>query len=430
MTSVVFVVGSFHPNFSAVGYCAYQVQKCLTDTFAVSTIAFQDNPSQPLDEHLEAIRVHRVETSDMRARRLVRAAKGKMAWAGLIALRLKGALRRLFSPETIDRHLIQAYLKCLNAMDPQPDVIVPVVFPFETVLAALAYKQVNPRVMVVPYLFDDFVNSSGLHVLKLARSLKRKRHIRLENQMLENADAVLSMYPLQTHFERYVLPHLREKITYLEHPLLTPLSDVPLRRPDDGVIRLCYTGALIHNYVEPGYLLDLLRTVRMTTPIQADFYVMGNASEMVRTEMPNSMMRIVNHGRVTKDEAILAIRNSDILLNLGEVEGKQISSKIFEYMATGKPIIHLACVENDAVTEILSKYPLALCLIKNRGQLVENARKVSEFIDREAAEELTFEQVKALYPEALPSTTASLLRDLIVADSSSLGSDKTKFQEG
>jgi hypothetical protein len=411
MTGIVFLVGSFHPNFSAVGYCAYQVQKCLVDTFDVSTIAFRDDPSQPLDGQLDAIRVHRIETSEMRARGLARAAKGQMARARH-ALRLKGALRRLLSPETIDRRLVDAYLERLKGMDPQPDVIVPVVFPFETVLAALAYKRTHPGVMVVPYLFDDFVDSGSLHVLKLAREMKRPRHLHLERRMLAESDAVLAMHPLRRHLEGSFDSTLLAKVMFLEHPLLSP----PARatdRCDDGIIRLCFTGSLIQKVREPGYLINLLGALKIDRPVRADFFVMGNVAREVPSGVLGNGLEIVNHGRVPKPEADAAVARADILINIGEVTGRQISSKVFEYMATGKPIIHLAHVENDAVTKVLSKYPLTLSLIEDRSQLDENAHKVSDFIGRGAAEKLTFEQVKTIYPEALPATTANFLKDIL-----------------
>ena len=412
---ITFLVGSFHPDFSAVGYCAYQVQKCLTDEFDISVISFRSGSSQPLEERLDAIHVHRIETDDMRARAKALAGAGPKAHARLMALRLKGAARRLLSPVTIDQSLVRAYQARLEEMIPRPEVIVPVVFPFETILAALAFKRAHPEVTVIPYLFDDFVDSGSLHVLKLARTLKRGRHLKLERQMLEQADAVLSMHSLRAHFERYFSPGLREKITYLEHPLLTRHATACAPRQDDGVTRLCYTGALTRGYVEPGHLLDLLRAIPTANPVHADFYVMGNASGMIRTETLKGGIQIVNHGRVPKNEANSAVYAADILLNVGEVQGKQISSKVFEYMANGKPIVHLAYVPDDAVTKILAKYPLALCLVQDQGRFDENVRLLSEFITTRRRDMLTFETAKAIYPEALPGTTATLIATMLRA---------------
>jgi len=409
VTQITFLVGSFHPNFSAVGYCVYQVQKCLTDEFDVSTIAFRDDPTQPLESLLEAIRVHRIETPGMRARGIARAIAGPGGDARRIALRVKGAVRRLLSPETVDRSLVRAYQARLDAMDPRPEVIVPAVFPFEAALAALAFKRAHPEVTVIPYLFDDFVDSGSLHVLKLARAVKRGRHLRLERRMLEESDAVLSMHPLRAHFEQYFRTGLREKITYLEHPLLTRPATAKSLPDDDGVARLCYTGALVKKVRDPDYLLALLNAMQTKQQVQADFYVMGNAAAKIPTETVRGSIQITNHGRVPKPEADVAVQNADILINLGDMQGKQVSSKVFEYMATGKAIVHLAYVPDDAVTKILAKYPLALCLVQDQGRFDENVRLLTEFITNRRRDTLTFDTVKAIYPEALPETTGKML---------------------
>lgn len=413
MTQITFLIGSFHPNFSAVGYCTYQVQKCLTDEFDVSTIAFRDNPTQPLEGRLDTIRVHRIETPGMRARGIARATAGPVGDVRRIAHRVKGAVRRLLSPETVDWSLVRAYHARLDSMEPRPEVIVPVVFPFETALAALAFKRVRPEVTVIPYLFDDFVDSGSLHVLKLARAMKRERHLRLERRMLEEADAVLSMHPLRAHFEQYFQIGLREKITYLEHPLLTPPASARALRYDDGVTRLCYTGALVKKVRDPNYLLALLRAIHTKQQIQADFYVMGNAADKISTETVRGLVQIINHGRVPKPEADAAVQNADILINIGDMQGRQVSSKVFEYMATGKPIVHLAYYPDDAVTRILAKYPLALCLVQDQRRLKENVRLFTEFLANKRRDTLTFEAVKNLYPEALPETTGKILSALV-----------------
>jgi hypothetical protein len=41
-----------------------------------------------------------------------------------------------------------------------------------------------------------------------------------------------------------------------------------------------------------------------------------------------------------------------------------MSSKIFEYISCGKPIVHFYTANNDAKLKILKEYPLALCLSK------------------------------------------------------------------
>lgn len=412
MKHVTFIIGSYYPDFSAVGYCAYQVQKCLVDDFFISVVALRTDPSQPVDEIVGKIKIHRVETRYLKLSSALMKGTSANARGLLFLLRIFGAIRRLFSPETIDYTLVEAYLKELNRADPKPEAIVPVVFPFESVLASLLYKKNNPNVVVYPYLFDDFVESGSLHVFKIARFLKRRRHLRLERRMLKEADAILSMHPLKEHFEKNFETLLLEKISYREHPLLTrPIENGSVR--DNRITKMCFTGSLIKKVREPDYLLDLLRASRAGAFIQAEFFVMGNDAAKVKNEKLNGAIEIINHGRVTKLAADNAVSNAHILLNIGEVQGKQVSSKIFEYMATGKPILHLSYVKNDVVSEILKKYPLALCLEQDRGGFDENVRLLCEFIDKHRSSRLAFEEVESIFPEALPSTTAEFFSHLI-----------------
>lgn len=412
MGHFVFLAGSYYPDFSAVGYCGYQVQKCLLADSKTTVVSFKNNASQSMEEVHLGIRIQRIETDWMRRRNRVQDERGVLAAARLFGLRSWGAIRRLVSRQTIDQSLVRAYLDRLNHLEPRPSAIVPLVFPFEAVLAALEYKESNPDVAVFPYLFDDFVESGSLHVLKIARWLKRGRHLCLERTMLEQADAVLSMHPLRKHFERNFDRRLLGKITFLEHPLLSKPQEYPKRSTDKNV-RLCFTGSLIRKVREPDYLLNLLRKLRIDIPLYADFFVMGNDAVKVRTEKIGNLIHIVNHGRVSKDQADRAVQNADILINIGEAKGQQISSKIFEYMSTGKPIVHLAYVENDAVSKILEKYPLALSLIQSYSYMNENVRRIEEFILKTRRRQLSFEDVKKIFPEALPETTSAHLTSLV-----------------
>lgn len=405
MSHFVFLLDSFYPNFSAVGHCGYQVQKCLAQSHDVTVMSVRDDNSLPLEDWHDGLRILRVETPDTNQRNSLRAQSGRRARLELTALRAKGAIRRLTSPETINKALVRAYLERLNRMEPAPEVIVPLVFPFESVLAALAYKRAHPGTLVLPYLFDDFVDSGSLHVLKLARKLKYGRHLQMERKMLQEADAVLSMHPLRGHFETHFEKPLRDKITFLEHPLLfaPKVQSLP---PQDVTIRLCYTGSLIGKVREPDYLLEMLHSIRPSGPMRADFYVMGNKAHKVQNLSRPGQIEIVNHGRVAKPMADAAVQAADVLLNMGEVQGRQVSSKIFEYMATGKPILHLAYVAHDVVSGILAKYPLALCLVQERDRLAENARQTEAFLARCRDRRLSFDEVAAIYPEALPESSA------------------------
>lgn len=426
MKHVVFLGGAHYPDFSAVGFCAFQVQNILAQRMCVTSISYRTGAQHSSSETVQGIEIRRISTPHMQRLNRLREGTGGMARAMLFANRLIGAARRLFSPETIDRALVKAYLAELESMSRPPDAIIPLVFPFESVIAALEYRETNRPVQIIPYVFDDFVDSGSLHVFGLARKIKRRAHIELERTMLEKSAAVLAMHPLEPHFRRNFGQELVKKVAFLEHPLLCrPSATLTHSRQTD--LQMCFTGSLVNNVREPGILIDLLRKVRIPWAVKAHFYVMGNAAAKVPTTRFANGVEVINHGRVSKAEADAAVQRADFLLNLGEAQGRQVSSKIFEYMATGKPIIHLAFARNDAVTNILEKYPLALCLQAESMGEKGGASELDQFISKNRHSRMSFDDVLAIFPEAAPEATADMIEN-IVSDLSTMAENSPSTQ--
>lgn len=410
--NVVFLAGAYYPNFEAVGYCAYLVHKHLSSRHNLTVIALRNDAAQPLAENIDGISIKRIETVRQRWRNRL---NGKRSWHErmlLQSLRIWGAARRLLAPTTVDWPLVRAYIRQLQALENPPQVIVPLVFPFEAAVAALEFTRNHPETRLIPYVFDDFVDSGSLHTSRYVGMIKRQSHLRLERELLKRSEHVIAMHPLRRHFELNYSTELTSKVTYLEHPLLReiPAQECPNTRNE---IHLCFTGSLIRNVREPDYLLRLLGAIQIGSPIIVNFYVMGNAAGKVVTKTARTNVSIINHGRVSKQSADDAIASADILLNLGETTGRQISSKIFEYISAGKPIVHLAFAEFDSVISIVEKYPLALCLKADDNYLTENANKLSEFIELNRSNRVRWSEVCSIYPEALPSATASVFDHLL-----------------
>lgn len=404
------MLGAYYPRFSAVGGCAHRVVNALNGEFKISVVAVAGEHA--LEPHLvlDGVDIYRVVTPEIEKRielaQQLRSANTPLNRARLLTLRFRSTMRRLLSSVTIDNHLVDAYKRQLTTI-PDIDLIVPLVFPFESVMAALDHADQANNVAIVPYIFDNFVFSRSLHVISAAKWLKRDRHLRLMARMIERSAAVLAMHPLETHFRSDFGAAVEKKVRFLEHPLLVKTNAVAPRGA--GALKLVYTGALLRNVRDADYLLDLIEGLDLGMPADADFYVMGNAASRVQTKTTPAGVRIRNHGQVSKQEANTAVENGSVLLSIGEVEGKQISSKIFEYMAAGKPVIHLAYTKDDPDTKILKRYPLALCLLQERDRMDTNRDRVRQFVLENAGKLMDFDTVASIFPEALPETTARLI---------------------
>lgn len=73
-----------------------------------------------------------------------------------------------------------------------------------------------------------------------------------------------------------------------------------------------------------------------------------------------------------------------------------MSSKVFEYMSSNKPIIHLAYLRDNAASKILARYPPALCIVQDRKRFDENVQLVTKFIAENRTKVLTYEEVKTI----------------------------------
>jgi hypothetical protein len=118
---------------------------------------------------------------------------------------------------------------------------------------------------------------------------------------------------------------------------------------------------------------------------------------------------VENRDRVSRDAALSAQKTATALMSIGLSDTYFISSKIFEYMSTGKPVVHFYCRDDDPTLPYYEKYPAAL-LIDSRDETNENADKVASFLTN-PPDTVPFSQLEKLYPENKASYTVQVIKD-------------------
>ncbi|MDN0069460.1 hypothetical protein [Collinsella ihumii] len=101
--------------------------------------------------------------------------------------------------------------------------------------------------------------------------------------------------------------------------------------------------------------------------------------------------------------------NADCLLSIAEKRGRQMSSKIFSYMATGKPIVHVFYAEDDVNVSYLKRYPLALCLRAQEDLLAFNAKLLALWLVWSQGRRASWQAVAEEFEELLPEHVAARL---------------------
>lgn len=402
MKHIVFILGSYYPHYSAVGKCMGNIATVAAQSYKVTVISTQTQLNQPSVEEYQSQNIVRVSTPMNRWRMkldaVIKNNSGiKYYFARLMkwVLRVVGVLQTFMSFTTIDSQLVGAYEEALNQLEDSVDVIIPTCIPFESVVSAMKYKERHPNVTLLPCLYDLFAANRNLNRTSWNQKLKWKNNLNLERKMFEYSEHVFHVANWIPHIEMCHKGY-ENKHTETEHPLLV-CPAFPLKKSSSSKVHVVYTGIFDEKNRNPKDMLQILANVTHTN-IVFDFYSFGSGQfivEQFAREYP--MVRV--HGRVESQVAELARLNSAILLSLGNEDITQVPSKIIEYMATGKPIIHFAKCKEDPVVSLLNKYPYKKIIYMNES--LSNSG-LEDFIIKHKNTFVPFQDVYQTFIQATP----------------------------
>ncbi|WP_026951376.1 glycosyltransferase family 4 protein [Algoriphagus mannitolivorans] len=180
----------------------------------------------------------------------------------------------------------------------------------------------------------------------------RKKHSQLEMAVLNTADAVMTISPT---FQRDLEKLAQRKIKLLTNGF--DPSDIPLgfspKKKKAGELHLVYSG-VIDSIRNPIPLLKAMKEEFTNTQEEVRLTFVGKVSEQVREFVKDDdwlVERVNFPGYVSHGEVFWFYAQADVLvLILTDTKNAQgnIPGKIFEYMATGVPILALGDPKGDS----------------------------------------------------------------------------------
>lgn len=413
MKNYIFLVGGYYPYFSAVGNCCFNIAEELVKSNKVTVICIKSTPEQineEIYEHQHIIRVsHKWLNVRLKLENQIRRERGlrqKIYRLLLTGVRAKYYASILSSQMSLNKDLVNAYLDAFNRIEDKIDIIIPLSFPMETVVAGMEYQRNHEAVKLIPYIFDPFAEDLLLHRTNWNRKLKMKQHLELEKEMMKLSTKVFCVNHISSHLSD--LNEFQQKIIPTEHPLLKKNENISYLKTEvsDKEIKMIYAG-VFHKYIRnPDYYLKTMTNVLFEIGGELHLYYYGNCGDIVKKYLQNSKGKIVNHGYVPKSEVDVAISNSNIMTCVGNRNNLQAPSKLIECIATGKPIVFFYSICNDINLDILRNYPLKLCLKQDETLFKENVEKLVCFCEENKNKSLDFDEVKKIYYYASPAYIA------------------------
>ena len=420
---IVFILGNYYPDYSANGICVKKLVDDIKHEQNVTVICKKTNNEQVDIERFDLQTIIRISNMEISARNKIdeilrnsdNKCKKLLSICLLRIIQIRGYLRAIFFRENINKSFIKRYVNALHKIEQPIDLIVPVCFPYESIVAALKYKEMyNINQKIVPYLLDKYSSANGLHRTEWNKKWKWERHLSMEKEMLDKSEHVIASVDWEEHMNCYLNNNIN-KVTFVEIPALCPIEKDNLVKYEDEKINIVYTGALNHKIRPVEYTLKLFYGfIKNNEKYVLHLYSRGNCNNIINKYVSIKPKQFINHGSVTVNVAYSAMNNSNFLLSVGNTDLTQQPSKIYEYMSCGKPIIHLYHDERDPMIQVLSKYPMSCCLKQSVDCFINNACDIEAFIKKYYKKPIvSYDIVETIFKKSTPKYVIKVLNSCL-----------------
>lgn len=340
-------------------------------------------------QNLTGVQVHRVGFDSLKewvfdrfgtrmARGRVGVLPGKPGLLGRVAAwGYRTIWKQLFFPDDACIWYFPARRKLTQLLDNETfDVLITVSLPFTGHILGLFAKSHCSQNKNTPFWIADIGDPFSFQAKPPNNTLFFGRiNRRLERRVLEFADAITVTTPATLLKYRQEFGKRSEANTSVIPPLLTnPIMagrPVPILPPT--TIKIGYFGALYAPTRTPNAFLAILSQTfalrpDLRTRLEIHFY--GEIFPEFYTNL-SAEPSIRLHGLQGRDDAWSSMLDMDILLSIGNTTDFQLPSKVVDYLAAGKPVLHVSYVDKDPFVAFFNDFPAIFVLNIDHGRLRE-----------------------------------------------------------
>lgn len=264
------------------------------------------------------------------------------------------------------------------------DALVTVSHPFTGHLVGRALRRRAPGVRWLVDIGDPFAFIEGTPVNN--EGLYRALNHRAERGVLAAADAVAVTTEGTAARYAATFPESAGRLH-----VVPPIVAVPEARSGrffaggTGALRLVFTGTLYRRLRSPEPLLRLFgRLLGTSVGERLELHFVGGLNgceDLFEPWREHLGRRLFLHGPVPREAAFRAMREADVLVNLGNESGYQLPSKVVEYVACARPVLNLAA-GGDVSARFFEDYPAAFQLPAREVDDAGRVAALAAFLER------------------------------------------------
>jgi len=419
MNKILFLLDSFYPKPSPNSICVNAIiHELIKYNYQVHIIVFKKK-NERNEEILDEIKIHRI---NMNLYYIFRGyGEENRNYFGKICIFISKIIFRinkllflpwfpLASPLLVSNYYIKA-IQVINKY--KINHFISIFNPVETIYASNLIKKTLPKVRYGAYILDSLLFLSGQDFLPLP--LRRLLAWKFEKSVYENADTVFNMICYLKHHKNKKYQKYAEKMIFLDTPLFSPKK---INRNvksffNTKKVHLVYMGSLYKGYRSPNYLIQLFQKINTMNKYQLHFFSRGSCEDVIKSFEKKTNESIKGHGMVSIYIVHNIMNSSNFLINFGVSNSSAISSKIFDYMSTGKPIIHLYYNEEDTCLSYLKKYPLSLLIKIDINLFEDNKNKLELFLKENQDKHINSDELLDIFYYNTPYYTAKVFKQFL-----------------
>ncbi|RPA60682.1 hypothetical protein EF384_04350 [Aerococcus agrisoli] len=409
MEKILFFTSNYYPVAGANGICSDEImQELIARGFEVHLICYGDYNLQK-EEIINGVFVYRIGmtlfhdlnvfSSNIQNFRLSEILRSIAFFMKRTKLLIYLPIYPVTSLYTIYKFYRQA-LKLHKRNDFK--IVISSFNPIEGLISGHLLKKKFNNIKYVMYVLDSLSNTgSGKY---LNSNLLQKIGWNWEKRFYSIADKILLMKSHENFHKMNRYDKFRNKMEFVDIPLLTNRFNTKLNNQEASKsIKIIYTGGLDSNRRNPQSALEIFGKL-IKQNIQLDFYSRGDCESLIKEFEKKTSGKIARRGLISHEDSLVKIRESNFLLSIGNSNSDMIPSKIFEYMASGKPIIHFYKFEGDSSNPYLKKYPLALLINENDDEKT-NLMKIDKFMKANWNNRVEYDAIKEIFKRNTPEYT-------------------------
>lgn len=412
---MLFVCGDHYPHDGA---CASLLKKIffngglLNDQNKIHVATYRYNLSELNTEYVDGVKVHRftsikyIKFSDI----IKSTYKINFIFPSLVMKLKRKILLKLSIGVSLDKAQIKEfenYLKEL-CLKESFDVIIGVAGCYEITIAAQNVSTVF-HIPFVLYQVDPFTDNSALPVKQVSQRMN------IECNLYKKSVKVFTTEIIKSKMKKRLDEENLGNVEVMEFPgvsIDSKINRMPkskCKNKEDNSINCVFAGRVYKGVRNPTFTLKLFS--RMPENIYLNLY--GITEKELKSFSFNQIIpkNVRCYGVVSIEEADNAIKNADILVNIGNIMINQVPSKLFSYISTGKPILNV-CVNQDCPSKkYLEHYPYSLSINEDSICSESLVNEVISFLLGNAKKTSDLEQIKVMYEKCTPAYAAKQMEN-------------------